>query len=212
MRPGTVFTSRQYGIPSSPMRKSTRATPRIVLTAAKLDGDQLEELRRHADAVAPKGAVTPEELLGVVDRLVRAAPPLEPVDAPRRPTILVVDDHDMNRDLARSILERRGYRVLQARDGAEAVAVAEESRPQLILMDLAMPGTDGFTATRQLKAHPTLRHTRVVALSAMAMKADEERARAAGVDAFLTKPIDRLALEQTVEQLLAASTTHGATP
>jgi signal transduction histidine kinase/CheY-like chemotaxis protein len=182
---------------------ATSPTPRIVLTAAKLEPAQLEQLRRHADAVAPKGAVTPEELLGVVDRLVRA-PLLEvAADAPHRPAILVVDDHDMNRDLARSILERLGYAVLQARDGAEAVAIADRERPNLILMDLAMPGTDGFTATRQLKAHPQLRRIPVVALTAMAMQSDEDRARAAGVDAFLTKPLDRVALERTVAQMLA---------
>jgi signal transduction histidine kinase/CheY-like chemotaxis protein len=179
----------------------TRAIPRIVLTAAQLDQAQLEQLRRHAQAVAPKGSVTPEELLGVVDRLVAPVPDVEPADG--RPTVLVVDDHDMNRDLARSILERLGYAVVQARDGAEAIAVAERVRPALILMDLAMPGTDGFTATRQLKANPALRRIPVVALSALAMKADEDRARAAGVDAFLTKPVDRLALERTVARLLA---------
>jgi len=181
---------------------ATAATPRLVLTAARLDRAQLERLRRHASAVAPKGAVTPEELLGVVDRLVRPVPPIEPPDAPRRPTILVVDDNDMNRDLARSILERIGYAVLQARDGAEAVAIAERTPPALVLMDLAMPGTDGFTATRQLKAHPQLRRIPVVALSALAMRGDEDRARAAGVDAFLTKPVDRVALERTVTELL----------
>jgi CheY-like chemotaxis protein len=145
--------------------------------------------------------VTPEELLGVVDRLV--APVVEAAPRDGRPTVLVVDDHDMNRDLARSILERLGYRVVQARDGAEAIAVAERVQPSLILMDLAMPGIDGFTATRQLKAHPQLHHVPIAALSALAMKADEDRARAAGADAFLTKPIDRLALERTVARLLA---------
>jgi signal transduction histidine kinase/CheY-like chemotaxis protein len=180
---------------------ATRAIPRIVLTAAQLDRAQLEQLRRFAQAVAPKGSVTPEELLGVVDRLV--APVVEAAPRDGRPTVLVVDDHDMNRDLARSILERLGYRVVQARDGAEAIAVAERVQPSLILMDLAMPGIDGFTATRQLKAHPQLHHVPIAALSALAMKADEDRARAAGADAFLTKPIDRLALERTVARLLA---------
>jgi CheY-like chemotaxis protein len=181
--------------------EATRAIPRVVLTAAQLDKAQLEQLRRHAQAVAPKGSVTPAELLGVVDRLVRPPAAVETGDA--RPTGLVVDDHDMNRDLARSILERLGYGVVQARDGAEAVAVAERVVPALILMDLAMPGTDGFTATRQLKANPKLRRIPVVALSALAMKADEDKARAAGVDAFLTKPVDRLSLERTVARLLA---------
>jgi signal transduction histidine kinase/CheY-like chemotaxis protein len=179
--------------------EQTRATPRIVLTAARLDEAQLVRLRRHAQAVATKGSTTPEELLGVVDRLLH--PPALAADA-GAPTILVVDDHDPNRELARSILERLGYRVVQARDGAEAVAIAERTPPQLILMDLAMPGTDGFTATRQLKAHPGLRRIPVVALSALAAHADEERARAAGVDDFLTKPLDRLALERAVARLL----------
>ena len=181
--------------------ETTRGTPRIVLTAAQLDAAHRDRLRRHAQAVAPKGAVTPEELLGVVDRLVRGEPAAAPADGRR--TILVVDDHDMNRDLARSILERRGYRIVEARDGAEALALAEREPPSLILMDLAMPGIDGFTATRRLKEHPALGRIPVVALSAMAMRADEERARAAGVDAFLTKPVDRVALERTVDRLVA---------
>jgi signal transduction histidine kinase/CheY-like chemotaxis protein len=177
------------------------STPRIVLTALQLDDAQLDRLRRSAQAVATKGAVTPEELLGVIDRLVK--PAAFAADRPAHRTILVVDDHDMNREVARSILERLGYRVIEARDGTEALAITERDRPDLILMDLAMPGMDGFTATRHLKAHPQLRRIPVIALSALAMKADEDKARAAGVDHFLTKPVDRLALESAVERLIA---------
>ncbi len=177
-----------------------RTVPRIVLTAAELDADDRAELRRHADAVAHKGMVTPDELVHVVDRFALGrAPPLAPIGEPQ---ILVVDDNDMNRVLMRSILERLSYRVLEARDGVEAIAIAERERPALILMDLAMPGKDGFETTRELRAHQTLRATPIVAVSAMAMRADEERARAAGVDSFLAKPIDREALERTIARYL----------
>jgi CheY-like chemotaxis protein len=179
--------------------EATRSIPRIVLTALQLDDAQLDRLRRSSQAIATKGAVTSEELLGVIDRLVKPA-----AFAARltQRTILVVDDHDMNRGVARSILERLGYRVIEARDGTEALAITERDLPDLILMDLAMPGMDGFTATQRLRAHPRLRRIPVIALSALAMKADEDKARAAGVDHFLTKPVDRLALESAVERLL----------
>jgi signal transduction histidine kinase/CheY-like chemotaxis protein len=124
---------------------------------------------------------------------------------PRRPlvTVLVVDDHDLNRELVRSVLERRGQTVLQARDGDEGVSLARTHRPDIVLMDLAMPKKDGFSATRELRADPTTREIPIVALTALAMRGDEERARAAGVDDYLTKPIDRKRLEETVDRFTA---------
>jgi len=179
-----------------------RKVPRIVLTAAELDADDRARLRRHAHAVAHKGMVTPDELVDVVGRL--ALGRAQAVASSAEPKILVVDDNDMNRALVRSILERLSYQVIEARDGIEALVLAERERPALVLMDLAMPGKDGFETTRELRAHPQLGATPIIAVSALAMRSDEDRARAAGVDGFLAKPVDRDALERTVARFLIA--------
>jgi CheY-like chemotaxis protein len=104
-------------------------------------------------------------------------------------TILIVEDVELNRDLLTQLLED-DYALVFAGDGLAALELAEAHRPDLILMDLSLPKLDGFEATRRLKADPRLSPIPVIVLSAHAMKADEERARAAGCDDFLTKPID----------------------
>ena len=116
--------------------------------------------------------------------------------------MLVVDDHDLNRELIRTVLERKGYRVLLAENGDAGIEIAKRERPSLILLDLAMPGKDGFETVRDLKADPDLAATPVVAVTAMAMRGDEERARNAGFDGYVSKPVDRRTLEDTVERLL----------
>jgi CheY-like chemotaxis protein len=107
-----------------------------------------------------------------------------------RATILIVDDHPVNLKLASGVLEFEGYRVLKAADAEEAQTVLAKTRPDLILMDLALPGMDGLRLTRQLKADPATQAIRIVALTAFAMKGDEQKALAAGCDGYLTKPID----------------------
>jgi len=114
----------------------------------------------------------------------------------------VVDDHDLNRELIRTMLERKGYRVLQADSGEQGTEVARRERPSLILLDLAMPGKDGFATARELKGDPELGTTPLVAVTALAMRGDEARAREAGFDAYVTKPVDRHALVETIERLL----------
>src|SRR6478736_1746670 len=104
--------------------------------------------------------------------------------------ILLVEDNEMNRDMLSRRLERRGYGVLIATDGAQGIAVAQQERPDLILMDMSLPILDGWEATRQLKQAPDTRHIPVIALTAHAMTSDEERARQAGCDDFDTKPIE----------------------
>lgn len=103
--------------------------------------------------------------------------------------ILLVEDNAMNRDLTRRQLERSGYTVLTAPDGAAALSVVWIERPDLILMDLSMPILDGWTVTRQLKASPETRHIPVIALTAHAMAGDREKALAAGCDEYETKPV-----------------------
>lgn len=117
--------------------------------------------------------------------------------------ILVVDDNPTNLVLVRFILEARGYAVATATGADEALASIAERRPRLILMDLQMPGVSGFELTARLKADPATRDIVVVALTAYAMSGDEQRARDAGCDEYLTKPIDKERLRQVVADFLA---------
>jgi two-component system cell cycle response regulator DivK len=116
-------------------------------------------------------------------------------------TILIVEDAAMNRDLLVQLLEDR-YHLVLAGDGTEAIARASEVQPDLILMDLSLPRMDGWEATQQLKADEKLARIPVIALSAHAMRGEEERARAAGCDEFLTKPIDEDLLFDTLARRL----------
>lgn len=108
--------------------------------------------------------------------------------------ILIVDDNATNLKLTKVLLIKEGYEVLTASSAEEALRLLEGSQPRLILMDIQLPGMDGLTLTRQLKAAPKTKDIVVVALTAYAMKGDEEKARAAGCDGYVTKPIDTQAL------------------
>lgn len=116
--------------------------------------------------------------------------------------ILIVDDHPGNLKLLTFILENLGYDVRGARDADQAMALLEEFRPQLILMDIQLPGMDGLELTRRLKADPLYRDICVVAVTASAMKGDEEKASAVGCDGYVTKPIDTRMLPGIVERYL----------
>ncbi len=117
-------------------------------------------------------------------------------------TILLVEDNEMNRDMLSRRLVKRGYEVVVAVDGEQGVAMARSQGPALILMDMSLPGLDGWEATRQLKATPETRGIPVIALTAHAMAGDREKAIAAGCDDFDTKPIDFVRLLQKIEALL----------
>ena len=104
--------------------------------------------------------------------------------------VLYIDDTENNRILVTRRLERKGYRVLTAENAAEGLTVAGSETPDLILMDLGMPGLDGWNATRQLKADPRFRNIPVIALTAHAMHGDREKALEAGCDDYETKPFD----------------------
>ncbi|MBI2421288.1 MAG: response regulator [Candidatus Hydrogenedentes bacterium] len=116
--------------------------------------------------------------------------------------ILVVDDNPTNLKLASDVLECEGHVVLRARDAQEAQEALKNTLPHLILMDIQMPGMDGLTLTRLLKADPAYRSVRIVALTAFAMKGDEQRARDAGCDGYITKPIDTRKLPEQVAHAL----------
>lgn len=105
-------------------------------------------------------------------------------------TVLVVDDNPVNLKLCRVLLRSEGYEVVTAGDAAEALARMEDALPDLILMDLQMPGMDGFALTRRLKEDARTRAIPVIAFTSYAMKGDDDRARAAGCDDYATKPID----------------------
>ena len=115
--------------------------------------------------------------------------------------ILVVEDVDFNRDLLVQLLED-DYEVIEAVNGQEGVELAERERPDLILMDLSLPVMDGWEATRQLKANDNFRSIPVIALTAHAMKGDEEKALAAGCDDYLVKPLDEDELIAKIQKYL----------
>jgi CheY-like chemotaxis protein len=116
--------------------------------------------------------------------------------------VLVIDDNAINRRLAQVLLRSRGYEVCEAASASEAFAILREQRPQVILMDLRLPGMDGLTATRTLKADPATRDIPIVAVTSYAMKGDEEKAREAGCCAYVTKPIDKTLFLETVARVL----------
>jgi CheY-like chemotaxis protein len=116
--------------------------------------------------------------------------------------ILVVDDNPTNLKLVTFLLSASSYEVRTATDARHALAVLESFRPDLILMDLQLPDIDGLELTRRLKADPRTRDTAIIAVTAYAMKGDEEKARAAGVDGYVCKPIQKDAFRKIVAEQL----------
>lgn len=104
--------------------------------------------------------------------------------------ILLVEDNEMNRDMLSRRLSRKGYEIVMAVDGAQAVEMAASEKPDLILMDMSLPVIDGWEATRRIKAQQSLRDIPVIALTAHAMAGDREKALEAGCDDYDTKPIE----------------------
>jgi CheY-like chemotaxis protein len=118
------------------------------------------------------------------------------------PRILLVEDNEMNRDMLSRRLERKGYEIVLAVDGAEGLAKARSEAPDLILMDMSLPVLDGWEATRQLKADPATQAIPVIALTAHAMSGDREKAIGAGCNDYDTKPIELPRLLGKIEALL----------
>ncbi len=116
--------------------------------------------------------------------------------------ILVVEDQEDLRDVLRTLLVGSGYEMLEATDGLAGVAKAQSDRPDLILMDIQLPVLDGYEATRRIKTDPSLKATPVIAVSSFAMKGDEEKARAAGCDHYVTKPYSPLQLLRIIRGFL----------
>jgi CheY-like chemotaxis protein len=118
-------------------------------------------------------------------------------------TVLIVDDNAANLKLARVVLAGEGYDVYTANDAEEAAHAIASYKPRLILMDIQLPGMDGLELTRRLKANPEHSDIVIVALTAYAMKGDEEKAKVAGCDGYVTKPIDPDTLPNIVASYLA---------
>jgi CheY-like chemotaxis protein len=120
--------------------------------------------------------------------------------------ILIVDDNPTNLKLASRVLEIEGYRIDLATDAEQAQELLMHMQPDLILMDIALPGMDGLTLTRRLKTDEKLKHIPVVAMTAFAMKGDEQKALDAGCDGYITKPIDTRKFPQQVAGFLQKKT------
>jgi CheY-like chemotaxis protein len=116
--------------------------------------------------------------------------------------ILLVEDNEMNRDMLSRRLLRKGFEVVMAVDGGQAVMMAESEHPDLILMDMSLPVIDGWEATRRVKAAEATAHIPVIALTAHAMSGDREKALSAGCDDYDTKPIEMPRLLEKIDALL----------
>ena len=122
------------------------------------------------------------------------------------PRVLIVDDNPLNVTLARAILIAGGFEVESAADAREAVQRIDAMRPELILMDIQLPGVDGLELTRQIKAEPSTRHIVIVAFTAFAMRGDEAKMRAAGCDGYVSKPIEVNRFAEQIREFLRSPT------
>ena len=120
----------------------------------------------------------------------------------KAPTVLLVEDTEDNRQMLKRLLELSGYYVVEALNGKQAVEMAREAQPQIILMDLSLPYIDGLAATRQIRSIPEFRNIPIVAVSAHDTADFHSDALAAGCNVYVTKPIDYPELEELVEKLL----------
>ena len=119
-------------------------------------------------------------------------------------TILVIDDQEDNRRILRDLLTNSGFEVIEAVTGEEGVTLAEARAPDLILMDIQLPGIDGYEATRQIKAKPALRATPLIVVTSYALSGDDVKAFAAGADAYVSKPFSPRAMLAKVREFLGA--------
>jgi len=122
---------------------------------------------------------------------------------PTRKKVLIVEDNDLNMKLFNDLLVAHGYGTLQTRDGTEALALARQHRPDLILMDIQLPEVSGLQVTQWLKKDDVLRSIPVIAVTAFAMKGDEEKIRDGGCEAYIAKPISVSSFLKTVERFLS---------
>ena len=124
-------------------------------------------------------------------------------DRPVQKKVLIVEDNDLNMKLFNDLLVAHGYGTLQTKDGVEALALAREHRPDLILMDIQLPEVSGLQVTQWIKGDADLRMIPIIAVTAFAMKGDEEKIREGGCEAYIAKPISVANFLETVERFLS---------
>ena len=192
----------------------TAEVPVLVLTAKELTIEERGRLRRNdVQQLVQKGSLAREELVHAVHNLFDAEPTQRaPEQAEKEPpqaattrghrTILVVEDNPDNLFAITEILDETGCDCLAAKSGGEAVKVASESAPSLILMDIELPGLDGIEATKLIKSDPALKDVPIIALTAKAMRGDRERILAAGCDDYLAKPLNPEEVVEAVKKWL----------
>src|SRR5580700_161956 len=117
-------------------------------------------------------------------------------------TILVAEDNPVNCELLRELLEARGYSVIEAPDGQEALRMIEQSHPDIVLLDIGMPVLDGFAVIRKIRENPSLATLPVLAITAYAMRGDQEKILNSGFDGYLSKPLNPLSLTAELDRLL----------
>ena len=117
-------------------------------------------------------------------------------------TVMIVEDNDLNMKLFSDLLQANGYDTVQAKDGRDVMSLARDHRPDLIVMDIQLPGISGLDITKTIKADDLLKETPVIAVTAFAMKGDEEKIRDAGCDAYISKPISVPIFMETVSKFL----------
>lgn len=136
-----------------------------------------------------------------VPRLQEESPPTPQPAQPK--TILVVEDNELNMKLFHDLLEAHGYNILQTRDGMEALKLARQHKPDLILMDIQLPEVSGLEVTKWIKEDDALKAIPIIAVTAFAMKGDEEKIREGGCEAYIAKPISVTNFLKTVQQFLS---------
>jgi two-component system, cell cycle response regulator DivK len=127
-------------------------------------------------------------------------------------TVLIAEDNPTNRELLRELLEIRGYKVAEACNGQEALAMVEAALPDILLLDISMPLLDGFSVVRKLRENPGLSSLLVVAVTAYAMQGDREKIMSSGFDGYLSKPVNARSLVHELDRLLGDPNTQGVPP
>ncbi|HBP19909.1 MAG TPA: hypothetical protein DEA08_19225, partial [Planctomycetes bacterium] len=176
-----------------------RRIPVMVVTGKELSSDERARVEQGCELLVSKGDAKTDEVPSRLEGMVAA---VQRAGAQR---VLVVDDNEPNRDLIGQLFAAQGYKVHTAEGGAAAIELALEKGPDVVIMDLAMPGMDGFEATQMLRAHPATAETAIIACSAFALDEFRKRAEAAGCDGFITKPIEPAELVDRVKRLVLAA-------
>ena len=156
------------------------------------------------DLPSTAGALSSESLSSVEEEPQKPST-IEPSESEQQtlPLILLAEDNEANISTVSSYLKAKGYRILLAKNGEEAIALAKSENPNLILMDIQMPGMDGLEAMQQIRHDPNLVNVPIIALTALAMSSDRDRCLAAGANDYITKPVKLKQLATTIQQLLA---------